>query len=135
MNWGLWGCHIRFMSGCPCAIRITDSETLNYFTLQFRGGHNPGCHTRPIMSGRKSAPVLSGFKSYYSSGCDSDNVESGMSRLDFFHIQYNTLTSSSSSRRWRPICASIPDFFAKLPDFPAQLPDYSANTPMLARIF
>ena len=22
-NWGLWGCPMRFTSGCPCAIRIT----------------------------------------------------------------------------------------------------------------
>ena len=36
------------------------------------------------MTGRKSAPALGGFKSYYSSGGDSENVQSGKSRIDFF---------------------------------------------------
>ena len=89
-NWGLWGCPMRFTSGCPCAIHIT--MTLNYLTPQVHGDHNQGCHTRPIMSGRKSAPVLGGFKSYYSSGRDSKNVGSCMSSLDFY-VTFSTILS------------------------------------------
>ncbi len=25
-NWGLWGCPMRFTTGCPCAIRITETR-------------------------------------------------------------------------------------------------------------
>ena len=32
-DWGLWGCPMRFTTGCPCAIRIT--ETQHYLSLQF----------------------------------------------------------------------------------------------------
>ena len=78
--------------------------TEHYLTRQFHGDHNPGRHSRPNMTGRKSAPALGGFKSYYSSGGDSENVESGKSLIDSFHIWYNTLTFSSSPRRWRLMC-------------------------------
>jgi hypothetical protein len=54
-TWILWGCLMRFTTGCPCAIRIT--ETQNYLILQFYGDHNPECHTRPMISGRKSGPA------------------------------------------------------------------------------
>ena len=65
----------NWVSGvAQCGSRIT--KTRNYLTLQFHGEHNPMCHTRAIMRRRKSAPVIGGFKSYYSSGGDSDNVES-----------------------------------------------------------
>ena len=26
-NWGLWGCPMRFTTGCPCAIRITETRS------------------------------------------------------------------------------------------------------------
>ena len=91
-NWGLWGCPMRFTTGCPCAIRI--SETKHYLTLEFFGHHTPDCHSRPNLTGRKSAPALGGHKSYYGSGGDSDNVESGKSSIEFFGFQY-TLTSPS----------------------------------------
>ena len=32
-NLGLWGCLMRFTTGCPCAIRITEAR--NYLTLSF----------------------------------------------------------------------------------------------------
>jgi hypothetical protein len=92
-NWGLWGCPMRFTSGCPCAICIT--ETRNYLILQFHGHHNPGCHSRPMMCGRNSGPSLGGFKSYYSSGGDSETVQSGMSLPDF---TFSTFPSPSSHR-------------------------------------
>ncbi len=38
-NWGIWGCPMRFTTGCPCAIRI--NETRNYLILQFHGDHGP----------------------------------------------------------------------------------------------
>ena len=80
-NWGLWGCPMRFTTGCPCAIRIT--ETRNYLTLQFFGDHTPDCHSRPKLTGRSSAPALVGK--------DSENVESGKGiqifRIDFFLFQ------------------------------------------------
>jgi hypothetical protein len=44
-NWGLWRCPMRSTTGCPCAIRVT--ETKNYLILQFYGKHGPGCHSRP----------------------------------------------------------------------------------------
>ena len=84
-NWGLWGCPMRFTTGCPCAIRIT--ETKNYLTLQFFGDHTPDCHSRPKLTGRSSAPALGGHKSYYSPGKDSENVESGKS-IQFFRIEF-----------------------------------------------
>ena len=68
-NWGLWGCPMRFTTGCPCAIRIT--ETQHYLSLQFFGHHTPDCHARPQLTGRSSAPALGGHKSYYSPGKDS----------------------------------------------------------------
>ena len=45
-----------------------------------------GVPIRPIIShgGHKSAPVTGGFKYYYSSWGDSDNVDSGKSSIDFF---------------------------------------------------
>ena len=86
-NWGLWGCPMRFTTGCPCAIRIT--ETRNYLTLQFFGDHSPDCHARPKLTGRSSAPALGGHKSYYSPGKDSENVESGKSIQYFFRIQFS----------------------------------------------
>ena len=82
-NWGLWGCQMLFTTGCPCAIRIT--ETKHYLLLQSFGHHTPDCHFRPKLTGRNSAPALGGHKSYYSPGKDSENVESGKS-IDFFRI-------------------------------------------------
>ena len=82
-NWGLWGCLMLFTSGCSCAIHISKSE--HYLSLfRFFGDHNPTCRSRPHLTGRKSAPALGGFKSCYSSSGDSENVESGKSRTDFF---------------------------------------------------
>ena len=81
-NWGLWGCPMLFTTGCPCTIRITESQ--HYLTLQLFGDHNPECHSRPKLTGHKSTPALGGHKSYCSSGCDSENVESGMSSIEFF---------------------------------------------------
>ena len=81
-NWGLWGCPLRFTTGCTCAIRIT--ETKKYLILQFHGDHTPECHARPKMTGRvwrKSGPALAGFKSYYSSGGETGG--SGKSRTAF----------------------------------------------------
>ena len=92
-NWGLWGCPMRFTTGCPCAIRIT--ETQHYLSLQFFGHHTPDCHSRPNLTGRNSAPALGGHKSYYSPGKDS-----GKSCIAFFLIQL-ILTSTSTPRRWR----------------------------------
>ena len=88
-NWGLWGCPMRFTTGCPCAIRITESQ--HYLSLQFFGHHTPDCHSRPNLTGRKSAPALRGHKSYYGSGGDSDNVESGKSRIEFFFFSTRSL--------------------------------------------
>jgi hypothetical protein len=57
-NWGLWGCPMRFTTGCPCAIRMTEAQNyLIELILQFHGEHGLECHTRPMMSGRKSDPV------------------------------------------------------------------------------
>ena len=82
-----------FASGGPCAIRITETE--RYLILEVYGYHHPGCHSCPIMSGRKlaRAPVVGGSKSCFRSGGDSNNVKSGMSRLDIFShpVQYRYL--------------------------------------------
>ena len=32
-NWGLWGCPMRFTSGCPCAIRITETKIISLFSF------------------------------------------------------------------------------------------------------
>ena len=76
-DWGLWGCPMRFTTGCPCAILIT--ETKKYLILQFHGYHSRGCHSNPKLNGRKSAPALAGFKSYYGSGGDTEKGGSGTS--------------------------------------------------------
>jgi hypothetical protein len=54
-NWDLWGCPMRFTTGCPCANRIT--ETRNDLIMQFYGEHCPECHSRLMMRGRKSGPA------------------------------------------------------------------------------
>ena len=90
---GLWGCPMRFTTGCSCAISIT--ETQHYLSLQFFGHHTPDCHSRPKLTGCNSAPALGGDKSYYSPGKDS-----GKSCIAFFLIQL-ILTSTSTQRRWR----------------------------------
>ncbi len=54
-NWSLWGCPTRFTTGCICAIRII--KTRNYLILQYYGEQGPECHSRPMMSRRKSGPA------------------------------------------------------------------------------
>lgn len=79
---------LDFTSGCCASSHI--SEKQNYLTQEFRGKHHP-CrhhrrHDRVIMTVRRSAPGVGGFKPYFISDGDSDKVESGMSImiLDFF---------------------------------------------------
>jgi hypothetical protein len=64
----------------------------------FHGHHNPGCHSRPNTTGRKSTPALGEFKSYYSSWGDSENVESGKSPIEknshLVQRPYHNLTHS-----------------------------------------
>ena len=102
-NWGLWGCPLRFTTGCPCAIRITESK--KYLILQFHGDHTPECHARPKMTGqvwRKSGPALAGFKSYYSSGGETGG--SGKSRTAFDIFEPFLSNASAWPRRRRPMC-------------------------------
>jgi hypothetical protein len=96
-NWGIWGCPMRFTTGCPCAIRIT--ETRNYLILQFHGDHGPECHSRPMMSGRNSRPAQRAFQTYLSAGGATGTEESGMKFLRhcIFFVAYLLL---SLSRRW-----------------------------------
>jgi hypothetical protein len=102
-DWGLWGCPMRFTTGCPCAIRITESK--KYLILQFHGYHTKECHAHPKMTGTvwdKRGPALAGFKSYYSPGKDSGG--SGKSRIDF-DLSCPILSNSSAwPRRRRPMC-------------------------------
>ncbi len=76
-NWGIWGCPMRSTTGCPCAIRIT--ETRNYLILQFHGDHGPECHSRPMMSGRNSRPERRAFQTYLSASGATGNEDSGVS--------------------------------------------------------
>jgi hypothetical protein len=88
---------MRFTTGCPCAIRIT--ETRNYLILQFHGEHGPECHSRPMMSGRNSRPAQRAFQTYLSAGGATGTEESGMKFLRhcIFFVAYLLL---SLSRRW-----------------------------------
>ena len=66
------------------SLRNLHCQTQHYLSLQFFGHHTPDCHYRMNLTGCKSAPGLGGHKSYYGSGGDSDNVESGKSSIEFF---------------------------------------------------
>jgi hypothetical protein len=76
-NWGHWACPMRFTTGCPCAIRIT--ETRNYLIQQFHGEHGQECHSRPMLSDRNSRPAQRAFQTYLRANGATGNEESGMS--------------------------------------------------------
>jgi hypothetical protein len=93
-NWGLWGCPMLFTTGCPCAIRIT--ETRNYLILQFYGDHGQECHPRSLMNDRKSGPAQRACQTYLSAGGAAKNEESGKSRICFL-IAFGCIALTSSS--------------------------------------
>ncbi len=86
-NWGIWGCPMRFTTGCPCAIRITETRNYNSI-LQFHGDHGSDCHSRPMLSGRNSRPAQRALQTYLSAGLATGNEGSGMSRISFSHCLY-----------------------------------------------
>ena len=67
----VWGCPMRFTTGCCAGIRIT--ETGKYLTLEFCGAHHPGCHDEMWPN---ASPGVTGFRPYLSSEVTSDDVES-----------------------------------------------------------
>ena len=74
----VWGCPMRFTTGCCAGICITEKG--KYLTLELCGAHLPGCHE---MKGRHPSPGFTGFRPYLSSECASDDVESGMHDIWF----------------------------------------------------
>ncbi len=99
---------MRFTSGCPCAIRIT--ETRNYLILQFHCDHGPECHARPMMSGSNSRPAQRAFQTYLNASGATGNEDPGMSRISFcitfiwLLCPYRLL---SLARRWEHPCSSL----------------------------
>ncbi len=62
-----------------------DGYWLSYSILQFYCDHHDGpeCHSRPMLSGRKSGLVQRKFRTYFSAGGAGVNVESGMSSHEY----------------------------------------------------
>ena len=50
----VWGCPMRFTTGCCAGIRIT--ETGKYLTLEFCGAHHPRCHDEMGPTHRQGLP-------------------------------------------------------------------------------
>ena len=77
----IWGCPMRFTTGCCAGIRIT--ETGKYLTLEFCGAHHPGCHDEMWPN---TSPGVTGFRPYLSSEVTSDDVESGLHEICFLTL-------------------------------------------------
>ena len=103
---------MQFTSGCFCAISISESE--HYLSLQLFGDHNPGCHSRPNMTGRKSDPALGGFNS----DNDSDDSVKRLKRVlgcsnNFHHLRnmrgyiYSGDIDAGAGRAERQVCATL----------------------------
>ena len=83
----VWGCPMRFTTGCCAGIRITEKG--KYLSLEFCGTHHPGCHE---IKGR--SPGVTGFRPYLSSECASDEVGSG--KLDKYGVIFGHLSDFSA---------------------------------------
>ena len=83
----VWGCPMRFTTGCCAGIRITEKG--KYLSLEFCGSHHPGCHE---INGR--SPGVTGFRPYLSSECASDEVGSG--KLDKYGVIFGHLSDFSA---------------------------------------
>ncbi len=78
----VWGCPMRFTSGCCDGLRITENGRY-YMTLEFCGKHYPRCHEELLTNGQNSARRGMGFMPDLRSEDGTDDVGSCKHHVHF----------------------------------------------------